>query len=382
MKKKMAFVDLTNYKDWPMGGMLEYELAILGHLVNEYDVEIWGVSLDGKANDEIKINGKVYPIHIWGNAKTSRRIIPNYYRGLSIYLQKNKFPKDYDVVYAHTGSCIVALNHMIDCTKTKLVYHQHGLNHRNDYSLMSLLQRPFLAKAQKLADLVLVVSDPESVATFAEKMKNKSKARFAPIGSPVNLSKFDCVKARKKIEERASKKTKNFLYTGRLSKFKDVRTLIDAMHRYITEINEEATLIVAGAGDEFENLKQLISDYELVSNIKLLGPVAHDKVYELLQDADVFLTASGGEGVSVSVLEAYAAGLPVVCFEVSGLERQIKNGVTGVFAKERTADSFFEAMVYLDGIRVSTALNCLDEARKYDSAGITKQIMNEIESLF
>lgn len=29
VKKKMAFVDLTNYKDWPMGGMLEYELAIL-----------------------------------------------------------------------------------------------------------------------------------------------------------------------------------------------------------------------------------------------------------------------------------------------------------------------------------------------------------------
>ena len=33
MKRKMAFVDLTNFKDWPMGGMLEYEFAIFGRIL-------------------------------------------------------------------------------------------------------------------------------------------------------------------------------------------------------------------------------------------------------------------------------------------------------------------------------------------------------------
>ena len=44
MKRKMAFVDLTNFKDWPMGGMLEYELAILPYLAEYYDLDIWGYS--------------------------------------------------------------------------------------------------------------------------------------------------------------------------------------------------------------------------------------------------------------------------------------------------------------------------------------------------
>ena len=47
MKRKMAFVDLTNFKDWPMGGMLEYELAILPYLAEYYDLDIWGYSLNG-----------------------------------------------------------------------------------------------------------------------------------------------------------------------------------------------------------------------------------------------------------------------------------------------------------------------------------------------
>ena len=45
--KKLAFVDLTNYTTWPIGGMLEYELAILPYIAQSFDVDLWGVSVDG-----------------------------------------------------------------------------------------------------------------------------------------------------------------------------------------------------------------------------------------------------------------------------------------------------------------------------------------------
>ncbi|MFA9424312.1 MAG: glycosyltransferase family 4 protein, partial [Sedimentibacter sp.] len=83
----------------------------------------------------------------------------------------------------------------------------------------------------------------------------------------------------------------------------------------------------------------------------------------------------------VAVLEAYASGLPIVCFKVPGLERQIIDGVTGVFAKERTADAFFNAIVELDMIRTQAANNCLIEAKKYDSKYIAQCIFTEIDSL-
>lgn len=377
-KKKMAFVDLTNYKDWPMGGMLEYELAILKYLVEEYDVDIYGVSVNGNANRELIINGKKHPIHIWCDAKTRKKIIPNYWRGLGLISLKHNFPKDYDIVYAHTGSCVIALNAMVDRKKTKVLYHQHGLNHMADYSLMSLIQRPGLAAAQRLADIVFVVSNVESVRAFAEKMKNKTKAKFIPIGSPLDLSKFDEEKVREKIRNRKQEKSNVFLYTGRLSAFKNARMLISAMKLYVEKKDSKALLYIAGSGDEFNNLKKQVKTEKLDGNVKLLGPVSHDMIYKLLDEADVFVTASGGEGVSVSVLEAYASGLPVVCFKVPGLEGQIRDGITGVFAKEKTPNSFCDAMIKVVEKRNELGLHCLDEARKYDSAIIAKTIIDEI----
>ena len=64
MKRKMAFVDLTNFKDWPMGGMLEYELAILPYLAEYYDLDIWGYSLNGVIPMPLVLNGKEYPVHV------------------------------------------------------------------------------------------------------------------------------------------------------------------------------------------------------------------------------------------------------------------------------------------------------------------------------
>lgn len=380
-KKKMAFIDLTNYKDWPMGGMLEYELAILKYLVKEYDVDIWGVSVDNEINKYLLLDENKYPIHIFGKCKTNKKIIPNYWRGIEILNKKNIFPKDYDIVYAHTGSCLVALNHMIDHKKTKLVYHQHGLNHRSDHSLMSLIQRPGLKIAQKVSNLVFVVSDPESVLTYTKAMNKKTKAKFVSIGSPINLECFDEELAKQKICNREKQQTKNFLYTGRLSAFKDVKTLISAMGKYVNEINDKAVLKVAGSGEELENLKQMVLNLHLENNIKIMGVLPHDEIYNLLQEADIFVTASNGEGVSVSVLEAYASGLPVVCFKVPGLERQVIDGVTGIFAKEKNVDAFYRAMVMADSNRIKMAFNCLKEAKKYDGKYISNKIIEEINKV-
>lgn len=114
----------------------------------------------------------------------------------------------------------------------------------------------------------------------------------------------------------------------------------------------------------------------------MLGSVSHNEIYSLLEKADVFLTASGGEGVSVSVIEAYAAGLPVVCFNVPGLEKQVLNNVTGVIAEEKNAESFFKAMLEVDRKRFELSLNCLVEAQKYEAGKISKKIISEINSLF
>lgn len=382
MKKKMAFVDLTNFKDWPMGGMLEYELAILPYLAEHFDLDIWGYSVDGHAQDSLSLNGKNYPIRISGNCKTTRRLIPNFWRGLSLLKRQKDFFGKYDVVYAHTGSCLSAISYLVDKNRTKLVYHQHGLNYKADHSLMALLQRPFYQKAQKEADLVFVVSDSSSVAKYALEQKKLSSAQYVPIGSPINLGKFNESAILERIEKRKEKRITNFIYTGRLSAFKNVRLLVQAFAKYVKNVNSEAVFKIAGLGEEFGLIDKIKKDLDVDKNVILLGNVTHSDIYSLLQEADAFLTASGGEGVSVSVLEAFASGLPVICGRVPGLEKQITDHKTGLFVDKMNVDSFYEKMVELNSCQYELAQNCLLEAKKYDAVFIVKKIIDEIEKLY
>ena len=126
-----------------------------------------------------------------------------------------------------------AIGNMIDRKKTKLVYHQHGLSYLTDFQMRSLIQRPSFYFAQKYAHLVFVVSDETSTNNYAATHANMTKAHYQPIGSPIDISKFDMEYIKRKIENRKDVESKKFLYTGRLSKNKNVKLLVTAFERYV-----------------------------------------------------------------------------------------------------------------------------------------------------
>lgn len=380
-KKRMAFVDLTNFKDWPMGGMLEYELAILPYLCEHYDVDIYGYSVNGVSPSDLHFNNQTYPIHVCGNCSTNTRLIPNFWRGMSILKDGNDF-KQYDVIYAHSGSCMTALGMKADKNKTKLVYHQHGLNYQNDVQLRSLIQRPFYIWAQNYSDLIFVVSDEQSVAKFVKDNVKKAPSRYVAIGSPINLMKFDKAKIVSRIESCKSQPARNFVYTGRLSAYKNAKLLVQAFAMYVKQVANDATLYIAGTGEEYDIIKQMLNDLKLENNVRLLGFVAHDNIYKLLENADVFMTASGGEGWSVSVLEANASGLPVICGKVPGLEKQVINGKTGLFVNQFSPEAFFEKMCELNDKKYELSMECLSYVENFDAKLIADKIIRRIDAMF
>lgn len=379
--KKMAFIDLTNYNDWPMGGMLEYELAILPYICEHYDVDLWGFSVNGVPPAPLVINGKKYPVNIAGNCTTKRKLVPNYWRGLNLMKFGKQFYDKYDIIYSHTGSCMTAISRIVNREHTKLVYHQHGLNYLTDKSLFTKIQKPFFKWAQKASHLVFVVSDYDSVKVYSEKQQRFSKAKYVAVSSPINLEKFNLATIKKRIEDHKDKNTSIFIYTGRFTPYKNAKLLVEAMSLYCKRINPDAILRLVGSGEELDIIRNLRKELDIEKNIQIYGAVPHIKIYELLNSSDVFLTASGGEGCSVSVLEAYASGLPVICGKVRGLEKQVVDGYTGYFVDDFTPESFYKKMVLLDKNRAKLSANCLEHAKKYDAATISKQIIDEIDSL-
>jgi len=94
---------------------------------------------------------------------------------------------------------------------------------------------------------------------------------------------------------------------GRLSAQKRHQILIDAMnHLPMTR------LLIAGDGEDRAELEARIVASRLQSRVRLLGNIPPNQVAELLTAADVFAMASEFEGLSLALVEAMAAGLPIV----------------------------------------------------------------------
>lgn len=376
--KKMAFVDLCNFRDWPMGGMIRYELMILETLEQFYEIDLWGVSVDGKASSDIVINKKTYPLHIFANVKTKNRVIPNYWRGLQVKRFSEFFLK-YDIIYAHTGSCFVSLAQKLKTKNTLLVYHQHGLQYLEDYSLKTVLQKPFMNRAQKLSDFSFVVTGKAELEEYTDGKRAYLKNKMVAIGSPVEGKESDLKKVTKRLEDKREDRAYRFIYCGRLARIKNVPNLVEIFALFCKRGYEKSSLLIVGDGEERDVVCKMIKRCDLQGRVHLTGAVEPKKVHEYMMQADFYITASKGEGVSVAVLEAYAAGVPIVCFPVRGLKYQVKNAQTGYVAKGMNQADFVDGMEYVVENQLELVDHCFKEAEKYHKEKIGRQIVEELE---
>lgn len=371
MKKKMAFVDLTNYKDWPMGGMIQYELNILPYLCEHYNVDLWGVTVNGKVNNKLIINSKEYPIHSWTNCKTGFRLIPNYWKGLLLYRYRSYF-KSYDIVYVHTGSCISPL---LNLGNELVVYHQHGLMYKSDNSLKTKLEKPLMKKAQHKSNLLFVVSGEKTTAQFKE--EENLKNRVVAINSPVNFSTSNYESLKAKFHRNVPH---NYIYTGRLTKFKNVEFLIESFKIYINKYDDKAKLTIIGDGEEYETLKSVILKERLQNSIFLKGKLPHYLIKDYLSKNDIFLMPSKGEGVSVSVAEANSYGLPTVCMKVIGLDEQVRENINGKKSQGDSPFSFAKTIYDVSSNWHSLVSSTFNYSKQYDSKNIAQKIISNIDN--
>ncbi len=98
-----------------------------------------------------------------------------------------------------------------------------------------------------------------------------------------------------------------------------------------------ASLLIAGEGEERRALERLIAARGLTGRIRLLGQVPHDSLPSLYSAADALVLASSREGWANVLLEAMACGTPVVATDVWGTGEVVAAPEAGVLIKERSA---------------------------------------------
>ena len=129
---------------------------------------------------------------------------------------------------------------------------------------------------------------------------------------------------------------------GRLSSAKGQDLLIPVMVSIVRWL-PDAKLLLVGDGDLREALAQSAATAGLERSVILLGK-RHD-VPALLAISDVFVFCSHFEGLPLVLLEAMAAGKPVVAVDLPGLCEVVQDGATGYLVRERDAERLASAVL-------------------------------------
>ncbi len=119
------------------------------------------------------------------------------------------------------------------------------------------------------------------------------------------------------------------LQVARLDALKDHLTAIRALER-VSKRWPDVKLLLAGEGPEQSAIAGEIRRRNLESQVRFLG--SRSDVPRLLHSADIFLLTSVSEGIPLTVIEAMAAGLPVVATRVGGVPEIVEEGTTGWLA--------------------------------------------------
>lgn len=112
-------------------------------------------------------------------------------------------------------------------------------------------------------------------------------------------------------------------------------------------LRPDARFLIAGSGILEEAMRRQVSDAGLNSCVIMPGPALDIGLSYAAMD--VFLMTSRAEGLSNALIEAQAAGRPVVCVPVEGAREAIQQGITGLIVDNRSPESLAEALLQILG---------------------------------
>lgn len=173
------------------------------------------------------------------------------------------------------------------------------------------------------------------VASSARTRRNSIERGIKPERIKViynSISPFEVNRARRVVIRRQlglGERDIFVLTIGRLVYEKGHDFLVEAMD-IVVRSQSNVVAGICGSGPLHEHLSRQIAVLELGNKMRLLGQWGD--IQELLESADIFVLPSRWEGLPMAMLEAMMAELPVVAFNVEGVEEVIEDGVQGFLA--------------------------------------------------
>ncbi len=170
------------------------------------------------------------------------------------------------------------------------------------------------------------------------------------------------------------------LFLGRLGHRKGTYDLLDAAARIVP--GRPALQLLLGGDGELETVRARAAELGITDKIDLLGWVRGEDKERLLATAAIYVLPSYNEGLPVSVLEAMAAGLPILTTPVGGIPEAVTDGVEGFLVEPGNVAALADRLERLLG-DPALARRMGEAARhKVDVAFSANAVVPQVEALY
>lgn len=256
---------------------------------------------------------------------------------------------NFDLIHCHTpvGAMIARLAAR-DARKkgTRVIYTAHGFHFFRGAPLQNwLLYYPAEWICSFLTDVLITINKEDYQR--AGKHLHPKKVEYVP-GVGIDTGKF-VSSPQQRQEKRSSlgfgKEDFLILTVAEMTKNKNHITVLNALAAL--KGREEFSRIhylICGRGEQWESLERAAADLEISDHVHFLG--YRTDAPELYGACDLFAFMTYREGLPVSLMEAMAAGMSIVCTRVRGNTDLIQDGTSGVFV-ENDPSALAEAILAL-----------------------------------
>jgi glycosyltransferase involved in cell wall biosynthesis len=257
---------------------------------------------------------------------TALKVRPGLRPGLILRLARLFRDHRADIVHTHNSKPLIYAGPAAWLARTPVLMHtRHGQRFQSSPGASTLFRL-----ASRLTTRVVSVSEDGARLTSAEGMPSN---RVLTIQNGIDTERF---------HRTGPSRDGPAVMVGRLSPEKDVATLLRAADR-VRRTLPRFQLEIAGDGECMTSLRALADDLRLGEHVRFLGEIRN--ISALLSRASLFVLASLTEGISLTVLEAMATGLPVVATRVGGNPEVIVDTKTGLLVPAQDPAALADAIV-------------------------------------
>lgn len=297
----MNIIQITPYYPPNLGGLQNCVEELSKRLAKKsYQVEVLTSNISYKGNSPLVINKNLIVKYLNSIEFANTPI------AFSLIKELFKIPKR-SILHIHIANAFFPdISYLIaKVRKIKYIVHYHIDVESSGFFgiILPLYKKIVLKSIIKDAEKVLCLTESQRELIISKYGIDSNNIVIVPNG--INEDFFQ--------KKGKNNKTNiiNLLFVGRLSKQKNLPRIINAM-RYL---DNKYMLHIVGDGDQKDMLSSLADSLKL-KNICWHGRRVGKELIELYQQSDIFILPSDNEGMSLSILEALAVGLPIIATDL------------------------------------------------------------------